>query len=519
MNLRASLLWTWNRTIDRIPYLLVGALLFLVKYAIDWLIATEGFRQSWSPLNYLIWPNDRVLRVFELGGPERAFSLTMLLVSLPFIWTGVILSLHRLRATGLPLGLIILFFVPLVNLLLFLVLVLLPTRQSPLVAATDETASSLKDPLHPKAQGDGTEFRIGAADALAQDEFSQSTGITEAVPVPVKRRLEPLRQLHRSIVLESNWRSGLVALVITVPLALLGVVVGAQVLQSYGFSLFVGAPFAVGMISVLLFGFSRRQSFGACMGVALLAAVLAGIGLLGFALEGAICLIMAAPIVFPLVFLGAVVGYTIQSRPWLNDHVASVTLAMVLMLPSLMAAESANEPEPTVRAVETEVIVDALPSAVWPHVIAFPPLPEPDDWFFQTGIAYPQRAEIHGTGVGAVRYCVFSTGTFVEPIDAWEPPSLLRFRVTEQPEPMREWSPYHIHPAHLDHYLCSHKGQFVLESLPDGRTRLVGTTWYSNRMWPALYWNLWSDYIIHRIHGRVLTHIQKLAEAPDGQPR
>jgi len=128
------------------------------------------------------------------------------------------------------------------------------------------------------------------------------------------------------------------------------------------------------------------------------------------------------------------------------------------------------------------------------------------------GVAYPQRAEIHGTGVGAVRHCVFSTGTFVEPIEVWDAPSLLRFRVTEQPEPMREWIPYHVHPAHLDHYLVSHKGQFLLESLPDGRTRVIGTTWYSNRMWPAAYWNLWSDYIIHRIHRRVLTHIQKLAE-------
>ena len=77
---------------------------------------------------------------------------------------------------------------------------------------------------------------------------------------------------------------------------------------------------------------------------------------------------------------------------------------------------------------------------------------------------------------------------------------------------MREWSPYAIHPAHLDHYLQSHQGEFFLEGLPDGRTRLVGTTWYSNRMWPGPYWSLWSDYIIHRIHERVLVHIKKLAE-------
>ena len=82
---------------------------------------------------------------------------------------------------------------------------------------------------------------------------------------------------------------------------------------------------------------------------------------------------------------------------------------------------------------------------------------------------------------------------------------------------MREWSPYHIHPAHLDNSFRSHKGQFLLEALADGRTRLVGTTWYSNRMWPAAYWNLWSDYIIHCIHGRVLTHIQNLAEAREAK--
>jgi hypothetical protein len=295
----------------------------------------------------------------------------------------------------------------------------------------------------------------------------------------------------------------------------LAVVVGAQVLQSYGFSLFVGAPFAVGMVAVLLFGFSRPQPLGASLAVAMAAATLAGLAVLVIALEGLICLLMAAPIAYVLAFLGALVGYAIQARPWLSDQTATLMLAMVILLPALMAAESANEPKPTLRAVHTEVVIGAPPDKVWPHVIAFPPLPEPDDWLFQTGIAYPQRAEIHGTGVGAVRHCVFSTGTFVEPIEVWDPPSRLRFCVAEQPEPMREWSPYTIHPAHLDHYLQSHQGEFRLEALPDGCTRLVGTTWYSNRMWPAPYWNLWSDYIIHRIHGRVLTHIKKRAEVPE----
>jgi uncharacterized membrane protein YhaH (DUF805 family) len=467
MRIQPSLLWTRNGTIGRVPYLLTGMILIFVKYALDWTIAAIAFGQSWSPLNYLIWPNDRVIRVFQQGDAQQWFLLTMLLTSLPFIWTGVVLTLHRMRAAGLPLWLILLFFVPLVNLLLFLVLVLMPAR--------------------------------------------------ETSPAPV--RMEGMRRLHQSIARDSYWRSGLLALAISVPLAVGATVLGAEMFQSYGFSLFVGAPFALGMISVLVFGFSRPQPLGACLIVATVASFLAGVAVVAVALEGVICLIMAAPIGIGLAFLGAMVGFAIQSRPWLNDHSATLALALMLTLPTLMAAESANEPEPVVRAVQTEVIVNAMPDEIWPHVIAFPPLPEPDDWFFQTGLAYPQRATIHGEGVGAVRHCVFSTGAFVEPIDVWNPPNLLRFRVTEQPEPMQEWSPYHIHPAHLNHYLQSHEGEFRLEALPDGRTRLVGTTRYSNRMWPAAYWHLWSDYIIHRIHGRVLTHIQKLAEASHGETR
>lgn len=463
-----TLLWTWQRAIDRIPYLLTGILLFLVKFLLDWTVVTLVFGYtSWSPWNYLLWPNERTLRVLDLGDPERGFALTMLLLSLPFIWAGVMLTMHRLYAVGLPRGLVVLFFIPLINFLLFGVLLLLPSR---------EVLPALAAP-------------------------------------PLRPGVERLRRAHRQFVRESHWRSGLAALAITVPLAVLAVVLSANALQSYGFSLFVGAPFALGMFSVLVYGFSWPRPLWQCMIVGLAASGVAGIALLLVALEGVICLLMAAPIALGLTLVGAVVGYMIQSRPWLADHSLNIGLMFLVTLPALMAAEKAGEPEPTLRAVRTSVIIDAAPEVVWQNVVSFPPLPEPDDWFFRCGLAYPQRAEIEGRGVGAVRRCVFSTGAFVEPIDIWDEPTRLRFQVTEQPEPMHEWSPFDIHPPHLDNFLVSQQGQFLLETLPDGRTRLEGTTWYTNRMWPASYWNLWSDAIIERIHRRVLTHIRDLAEA------
>jgi hypothetical protein len=52
--------------------------------------------------------------------------------------------------------------------------------------------------------------------------------------------------------------------------------------------------------------------------------------------------------------------------------------------------------------------------------------------------------------------------------------------------------------------------------LGGGRTRLEWTTWYQHHMWPAAYWRLWSDYLIHAIHRRVLRHIKGHCEAPPG---
>ena len=151
---------------------------------------------------------------------------------------------------------------------------------------------------------------------------------------------------------------------------------------------------------------------------------------------------------------------------------------------------------------------------MWRHIVSFAELPPPSDPLFATGIAYPIRAEMQGWGVGAVRRCVFSTGAFVEPIEIWDEPRLLRFTVTANPPPMQEWTPYRkLKPPHLDGFLRSHRGQFRLVPLGPTRTRVEATTWYEHRLWPSFYWRGWSDFIIERIHARVLRHVKTVAEA------
>ena len=77
---------------------------------------------------------------------------------------------------------------------------------------------------------------------------------------------------------------------------------------------------------------------------------------------------------------------------------------------------------------------------------------------------------------------------------------------------MREWSPYAISPPHLDGYFASKRGEFRLIALPNGRTRLEGSTWYELKMAPEAYWSIFATAIVERIHMRVLEHVKAVTE-------
>jgi hypothetical protein len=272
----------------------------------------------------------------------------------------------------------------------------------------------------------------------------------------------------------------------------------------YGWTLFVIVPFVLGLLAAYIARPATARgaaAMGACtiLGASCLLFV--------FAFEGAICIVMSLPIVLPLGCLGAWVGFLFQGSN-LNPQQG----AAMLILPLAAFTWDTKAPPPLFR-VTTQIVVRATPEQVWKHVVSFPKLPEARDWVFRTGLAYPTEARIVGSGPGSTRYCQFSTGAFVEPVTVWEEPRLLRFRVTRNPAPLREWSPWgEIRPKHLQGYLVSEHGQFQLTPLAGGRTLLTGTTWYRHSLWPAQYWRWWSDAIIHRIHLRVLNHVRALAE-------
>jgi hypothetical protein len=276
----------------------------------------------------------------------------------------------------------------------------------------------------------------------------------------------------------------------------------------YGLGIFLGVPATMGVLAGI---WARRaaKGFASAAGVVTMALFVAGSSFLLIGFEGLFCMAMALPIALPCGLFGVWIGYgATGTRP--NRH--GLIVPALLLAPLMTTGEYLLRLQAPLTSVESHVEINASPGYVWHNVISFSEIPEPTEWMFRAGLAYPKRARIEGSGPGAIRYCEFSTGPFVEPIQVWDEPRLLRFSVAHNPEPMREFSPYDIHPAHLHGYFESKQGQFVLTALPNGRTLLTGTTWYRQSLWPGPYWRLWSDAIVHRIHLRVLNHIKTVSE-------
>lgn len=286
--------------------------------------------------------------------------------------------------------------------------------------------------------------------------------------------------------------------------------VSVMYLKSYGWLVFFVIPFLMGFLPSYVISLrtpmTRREGYM----LSLLTVSLACVGLLVLVIEGIICIAMASPLVYFLACIGSNLGLSAADRVQIPPKGTS---ALLLFCTLAAAGVDAGSGAPELIPVRTSVVVKAPIERVWTNVISFSEIPPPEDWIFKTGIAYPVNATIDGQGVGAIRYCNFSTGSFVEPITAWEEPTLLQFSVKEQPIPMSELNPFwDVHPPHLDGYFQSHKGQFKLTAISEHETLLEGTTWYSVNIQPEFYWSLWSDFIVHRIHQRVLDHIKVESE-------
>lgn len=431
--------------VDRRSYVASGFLLMALKYVIEAVLIGVATQKLWLPHLFLV--PIASMRADWIGGDAVPLLVALGLLSLPFLYVGLSMSVRRASDAGASPFLGTLFVVPFLNYALILYLSLVPSSPAPQVEARSRESSA--------------------------NVLTATIGAVVGATV-----------------------FGLVCTVIA----------QFESLGKLGGALFFVTPIAMGVFAGYLP--NARRDLGAWRTIVLAAstAFTTATALLLFGIEGMICIVMAFPIGLVAIVVGALIGRQLalaSARP--------SGLAFALGIP-LLAAFPPLAPTTETHHVYTTIEVDAPPEVVFEQVVAFPPIEGPRPWYFRTGIAVPLRARIEGRGVGAVRHCEFTTGSFVEPITAWEPGRRLAFDVTSSPPPMEEWSPYRIHPRHLDSTMRSRRGEFLLSPLPGGRTRLVGHTEYELGLAPDVYFAPMSDALLHLIHERVLEHVAAGAE-------
>jgi general stress protein CsbA len=290
---------------------------------------------------------------------------------------------------------------------------------------------------------------------------------------------------------------------------LFAVLVSAVVFRAYGWGLFVLTPFVVGFTTGYLVNRRERQSMKTTNGLVLLSAALGCFGLILFALEGLICLILAAPLGAALAITGGALGRraaNIGTNP-------TGPLYCVALLPAMFAADALYPPAGTILTDES-IVVEAPASRVWQVLTSDAPIQEPANLVGRLGLAYPQRAHLSGTGLGATRTGYFSTGEAREKVTAWQVDRRLGFMVLSQPPAMKEMSPYRrVNAPHIDGYFETGETEFELQPLNDQRTRLTVRAAHRLRIDPLIYWEPIARWAASSNSQRVLRDLKSKAEA------
>ncbi len=464
-------LWTWSA--PRRAYLLAGLVIALMVFNVD---RNPGAQEDSSGSTREPWGQfvqaELYRYLFEwfpgnaASGPSSAWVASGALI------LGVYLSGARLRDAGVSPRWSMLFLVPGIRPLLGLILITLPTRSTEL----DATSASIDSPT--------------------------------PLPRPAWAWLSRwMPRTHWGCALSCSTAAAVVGVVL--------VQLNTEILGTYGWTLFLATPYLIGFFATWLYSLQRPLKRGDAMQIASLTVMASGLLLLGLAIEGMICLIMAAPIALVLAALGAATAGALARVIAPRSESRMMCLA-VAAIPMLCVIERGRPAPPPVYTFSTEVFIAAPPKRVWPRIVDVTTLAPDQNFWSRLNLATFRRAWTEGRGLGATRVCEFNTGLARETVTAWEPPYRLGLRVETTPIPMEEWTFYkHIHPRHLEGYYQVNHASFELTAV-EGGTLVRGTTEFQHGLWPADYWAWWCRPVIHSLQRHVLNAVKARTEAASG---
>jgi hypothetical protein len=263
-----------------------------------------------------------------------------------------------------------------------------------------------------------------------------------------------------------------------------------------GWPSFFLIPFLVGLITAWFWRRIHRTIAWSALDA--LFVTLVGLAAAAIVLrEGTVCLVIVSPALYVFILCGILLG-----RVWFRPNYSKLQLTIFPLLALVTLGESLYHSEQQ-AIVTDQIVIQAPPAKVWPHVLAFPEIPDPPDyWIFRLGLPYPTQTTNGGNFVGADRQCMFSNGSVIkEHVAEFVPNEKLTFDIAEQPTDPEAYG-----------HITLHRGQFVLRDNHDGTTTLTGSSWYTLHVRPCWYFDIWTRDMTRAVHLRVMNHVRRLSE-------
>ncbi len=307
------------------------------------------------------------------------------------------------------------------------------------------------------------------------------------------------------------------AIVLAVVYGLIGrFVFGAEQFSGFLGTLSIGflgvMPIAIGAITVY-FGVRSQRSAISPFFDPWLPSLIFMVVVAFFAIELAICIVMAAPIFVLMSSVGGMITYYVLRFFHRRKRIGSSVVLVLLIAPYIFTPLEQSAPQVEwVRAVSDVVEVNADAATIWANITSVAPISGDEQRLSLAqiiGIPRPVEATLDGTGVGAVRRGFFDYGLrFEEVITVWQPGELLRFTVDAQPTDSTQ-QPFNMIGGD---YFGLLDVEYRIETLPDGRSRLHLTTRYRLATRINAYGSLWIDTILHDFQWSILTVVKTRSE-------
>ena len=280
-------------------------------------------------------------------------------------------------------------------------------------------------------------------------------------------------------------------------------------------SFLVLLPLAMGFVAIFLAEIKQAQRLSTWVFLPWLPIAASTVACMLMFLEGLICVVMFIPLALGISTIGGVLG-GLSARFFRSRRAKNLSLACVMVLPFFMApVEKHFLYQWELREVENTIDIQAPPAVVWRNIERVPPIRRdelPPSWSQRIGFPDPVEATLSHEGVGGVRHATFAGGVlFLETVDAWEPERRLAFSIAAQTDQIPNTT-LDEHVRIGGPYFDVLRGEYRLESFPNGMTRLHLSSRHRVSTDFNWYAHLWTDAVMADLQKRILYVVRQRCE-------